>query len=383
VAAHDRSSALDEFRAELLVHCYRMLGSAEEAEDVVQETYLRAWRSYARFERRSSARTWLYRIATNACLTAIERRGRRPLPCGLGGPSDDPAAPVPGTPEMPWLRPLPDALLAAEHLDPAAVTASRAGVRLAMVAALQYLPARQRAVLILRDVLNWPAAEVADLLDTTTTAVNSGLRRARAQIARALPAEEEVAEPAEPALRALLDRFAAAFEDGDVTALAALLREDVALEMPPLATWFSGRETVLGYVASNLGGTVGRMRLLPAAANGQPAFAAYLRDADGVYRAHAMIVLTLTGSLITRIVIFLEPALFRLFGLARELAPGESGERPWSTSPGPPTAAAVEQAREDGNVNRERAAGCEQSRRSPEDGGDADPGVDRGLCHVP
>jgi RNA polymerase sigma-70 factor, ECF subfamily len=301
VAAHDEFSALDEFRAELLVHCYRMLGSAEEAEDVVQET----------------------------------------------------------------------------------VTASRAGVRLAMVAALQYLPARQRAVLILRDVLNWPAAEVADLLGTTTTAVNSGLRRARAQIARALPAEEEVAEPAEPDRRALLDRFAAAFEDGDVTALAALLREDVALEMPPLATWFSGREAVLGYVASNLGGTAGRMRLRPAAANGQPAFAAYLRDADGVYRAHAMIVLTLTGSLITRIVIFLEPALFRLFGLARELAPGESGDRRCSTSPRPPTAAAVEQAGEDGNVNRERAAGCEQSRRPPGDGGDADPGVDRGLCHVP
>ena len=130
----------------------------------------------------------------------------------------------------------------------------------------------------------------------------------------------------------LLDRFAAAFEDGDVTALAALLREDVALEMPPIATWFSGRETVLGYVASNLGTTAGRMRLVPAAANGQPAFAVYLRDADGVYRAHAMIVLTLTGALITRIVIFLEPALFRLFGLDRELAPGESGDCRWSTS---------------------------------------------------
>jgi RNA polymerase sigma-70 factor, ECF subfamily len=383
VPADDEFTALDEFRAELLVHCYRMLGSAEEAEDVVQETYLRAWRSYAGFEGRSSARTWLYRIATNACLTAIERRGRRPLPSGLGGPSDDPAAPVPGPPEMPWLRPLPDALLAAEHLDPAAVTASRAGVRLAMVAALQYLPARQRAVLILRDVLNWPAAQVADLLDTTTTAVNSGLRRARAQMARALPAEEEVAEPAEPDLRALLDRFAAAFEDGDVTALAALLREDVALEMPPLATWFSGREAVLGFVSSNLGATAGRTRLVPAAANGQPAFAAYLRQADGVYRAHAMIVLTLTGALITRIVIFLEPTLFRLFGLARELAPGESGDCRWSTSLGPPKAAATEQAGEDGNVNRERGADCERPRRPPEDRCNADPGVDRSLCHVP
>jgi RNA polymerase sigma-70 factor (ECF subfamily) len=380
VAAHDEFPALDEFRAELLVHCYRMLGSAEEAEDVVQETYLRAWRSYAGFEGRSSARTWLYRIATNACLTAIDRRGRRPLPSGLGGPSDDPAAPVAWPPEMPWLRPLPDALLAAEHLDPAAVTASRAGVRLAMVAALQYLPARQRAVLLLRDVLNWPAAEVADLLDTTATAVNSGLRRAGAQIARVLPAEEEVAEPAEPDLRALLDRFAAAFEDGDMTALAALLREDVALEMPPLATWFSGRETVLGYLSSHVCTEAGRLRLVPAAANGQPAFAAYLRDADGAYRAHAMIVLTLTGALVTRIVIFLEPALFRLFGLDRELAPGESGDCGWSTSlVGPTEVAAPEQVGEDGNVNEER----ERRERPPEDRRDADPGVDRGLCHLP
>ena len=384
VAAHDEFTVLDEFRSELLVHCYRMLGSAEEAEDVVQETYLRAWRSYAGFEGRSSARTWLYRIATNACLTAIDRRGRRPLPSGLGAPSDDSAEPVPGPPELPWLRPLPDALLADERLDPAAVTASRAGVRLAMVAALQYLPAKQRAVLILRDVLNWPAAEVADLLGTSTTAVNSGLRRARAQLARALPAEEEVAEPAEPDLRALLDRFANAFEDGDVAALAALLREDVALEMPPLATWFSGRGTVLGFMASNLCTTTRRMRLVPAAANGQPAFAAYLRDADGAYRAHAVIVLTLTGTLITRIVIFLEPALFRLFGLDRELAPGESGHRRWSTSlVGPAQDAAPEQAGEAGNVNREHGADRGRPGRPSEDRRDADPGVGRGLCHVP
>ncbi len=178
---------------------------------------------------------------------------------------------------------------------------------------------------------------------------------------RSAEGAEDVVQETYP--RALLDRFAAAFEDGDVTALAALLREDVALEMPPLATWFSGRERVLGYVASNLGGTAGRMRLVPAAANGQPAFAAYLGDADGVYRAHAMIVLTLTGSLITRIVIFLEPALFRLFGLARELAPGEPGDRRWSTSPGPPTAAPLEQAGDDGNITQLGLA-CPPVRRS-------------------
>src|SRR6516162_3958065 len=164
--SEDFTGLTGQFRSELLAHCYRMLGSAEEAEDLVQETYLRAWRSYEGFEGRSSVRTWLYRIATNACLTALERRGRRPLPSGLGGPGDDPGAP-----------------LGAAPADPAAAAAARAGIRLAMVAALQHLSARQRAMLILRDVLEWPAADVADLLDTTTTAVNSGLRRARAQLA--------------------------------------------------------------------------------------------------------------------------------------------------------------------------------------------------------
>jgi RNA polymerase sigma-70 factor (ECF subfamily) len=181
--SEDFTSATGRFRDELLAHCYRMLGSAEEAEDLVQETYLRAWRSYAGFEGRASVRTWLYRIATNVCLTALERRGRRPLPSGLGAPSGDPETPVVAGPEVPWLQPLPDALLAGRREDPAAVVASRAGVRLAFVAALQHLSARQRAVLILRDVLEWPAAQVADLLGTTTTAVNSGLRRARAQLA--------------------------------------------------------------------------------------------------------------------------------------------------------------------------------------------------------
>src|SRR5579885_1312591 len=161
-----------------------MLGSVHDAEDLVQETYLRAWRSYGGFEGRASVRTWLYRIATNVCLTAIERRGRRPLPSGLGGPTDDPEAHLAVASEVPWLQPLPSALLAGTYEDPAAVAAARAGIRLAFVAALQHLSARQRAVLILRDVLEWPAAEVADLLGTTTTAVNSALRRARAQLAR-------------------------------------------------------------------------------------------------------------------------------------------------------------------------------------------------------
>src|ERR1700760_4243333 len=205
----DFTGLTGRFRGELLAHCYRMMGSAADAEDLVQETYLRAWRSFGRFEGRSSVRTWLYRIATNACLTALERRGRRPLPSGLGGPAGDPEAPVVAGPEVPWLRPLPDALLAGEHEDPASVAVSREGIRLAFVAALQYLSARQRAVLIMRDVLQWPAAEVAELLGMTTTAVNSGLRRARAQLAQVLPAEDELAETAEHDRRGVLGPVAA------------------------------------------------------------------------------------------------------------------------------------------------------------------------------
>jgi RNA polymerase sigma-70 factor (ECF subfamily) len=314
----DFTSLTGRFRGELLAHCYRMLGSADEAEDLVQETYLRAWRSFDGFEGRSSMRTWLYRIATNVCLTAIERRGRRPLPSGLGAPAEDPEASVVAAPEVPWLQPLPDALLAGEHQDPAAVAVSRAGIRLAFVAALQYLSARQRAVLILRDVLEWPAAEVADLLGTTTTAVNSGLRRARAQLARALPVEGELAEPAEPDRRALLERFAAAIENAEVNAMAELLREDIALEMPPMLTWFAGRPTVLRFVASNLFTEPGRVRLVAAMANGQPAFAVYERERDGTYGAHAVMVLTVSVAGIARIVTFRNPALFESFGLPRE-----------------------------------------------------------------
>ena len=321
-ASEDFTSLTGHYRRELLAHCYRMLGSADEAEDVVQETYLRAWRAYDGFEGRSSVRTWLYRIATNACLTAIERRGRRPLPSGLGGPGEDPGGPVQAASEVPWLQPIPDALLASPHDDPAQAAASRAGIRLAMVAALQYLSARQRAMLILRDVLAWPAADVAGLLDTTTTAVHSGLRRARAQLAQALPDEDDVAEPAEPERRALLDRFAVAFENGDVTALTALLRRDVALEMPPNLTWFAGREDVRRFLATKLFGAPGQFRLVPTMANGQPAFAAYERQHDGVYRAHAALVLTVTAAGIARIVIFLSPGLLGAFGLPPEYGAG-------------------------------------------------------------
>jgi RNA polymerase sigma-70 factor, ECF subfamily len=331
--SEDFTGLTGRFRGELLAHCYRMLGSAEEAEDLVQETYLRAWRSYDGFEGRASVRTWLYRIATNVCLTAIERRGRRPLPSGLGAPAEDAEAPLVAGPEVPWLQPFPGALLAAGGTDPAAAVVSRAGIRLAFVAALQYLSARQRAMLILRDVLELPAAEVADLLGTTTTAVNSGLRRARAQLAEALPAEDELAEPTEPDRRALLDQFAAAIENADASALAGLLRADVALEMPPVLTWFTGRAAVTGFVASHFLIEPGGLRLVPVTANGEPAFAVYRREPDGAYLAHAMLVPTVTAAGIARIIAFQDLVLFGLFGLPPEYQEVDAG-RPTASGSG-------------------------------------------------
>jgi RNA polymerase sigma-70 factor (ECF subfamily) len=317
--SEDFAGLTGAFRGELVAHCYRMLGSADEAEDLVQETYLRAWRSFDGFGGRSSIRTWLYRIATNVCLTAIERRGRRPLPSGLGGPADDPEAPVTVGVDVPWMQPLPDALLAADRADPAGVTAARAGIRLAFVAALQNLSARQRAVLILRDVVEWPAADVAELLGTTTTAVHSALRRARAQLADTLPAEDELAEPTDPQRRALLTRYATAIENADVSGLAELLRADAVLEMPPVLTWLAGRSAVVRFIGSRFFIGPGWLRLVPVRANDQDGFAVYQRDADGQWLAHAVQVLTVTASGIAHIVAFADPEQVRRFGLPDRL----------------------------------------------------------------
>jgi RNA polymerase sigma-70 factor, ECF subfamily len=304
-------------RAELVAYCYRMVGSADEAEDLAQETYLRAWRHYATFEGRSSLRTWLYRIATNVCLNAIERRGRRPLPSGLGAPVDDPDRPVGAAAlDVPWLQPFPDPPAPA---DPGAVVVSRAGVRLALIAALQYLPARQRAVLILRDVLDWPAAETAQLLGLTTTAVNSALRRARDRLDRVAPGADAISEPAGQAERALASRYAAAFHDADLTTLVSLLRTDVALEMPPLPGWYAGAAAVGRFLGTRVLTEPGRITVFPVAANGQPAFASYLREDDGTAHAHAIQVLEVAGDRIARIVIFLNPDLFATFKLPKTL----------------------------------------------------------------
>jgi RNA polymerase sigma-70 factor (ECF subfamily) len=337
----DFAALTDPFRAELLAHCYRMLGSVQDAEDQVQETLIRAWRSYGEFEGRSSVRTWLYRIATNACLRALENSSRRPLPSGLGTPGDDPAAPLAAEqPEVPWLQPIPDVLVSAGPGDPAAIVTSRTSMRLALIAALQYLPARQRAVLILRDVLQWQAAEVAELLGVTTIAVNGMLQRARARLSEAAPAEDDIHEPASPGDRALADRYAAAFENADIAGLTELLRADAVIEMPPLPTWFAGRTAGLAFLQAQVLREPGQFRLLPTGANGQPAFAVYLREGDGVYRAHGIVVLTIAASLVTRVTMFMEPGLLATFGLPSALpaagdlagAPGDGPDG--TTAPG-------------------------------------------------
>jgi RNA polymerase sigma-70 factor (ECF subfamily) len=294
----------EPLRRELTAHCYRLLGAADEAEDLVQDTYLRAWRSFDSFEGRSSVRTWLYRIATNACLTALEQRGRRALPSGLGGPAPDPDAP-PGVaePGIPWLGPVPDALVVPAVGDPAAIWAARSQVRLAVIASLQYLPARQRAVLLLREVLGFSAAEVAVMLDTSAAAVKSTLQRARARLAEVSPAPENLVEPTEPRARELLGWYMAGFEHADTAALERALRTDAAIELVGTRTWFSGRVTCLRFLAHVIG-SPGDWVMTATVANGQPAAAAYYRDGDGTYQALGVAVLEATAAGVARISVF-------------------------------------------------------------------------------
>ncbi len=314
--SEDFERRAEPFRRELLAHCYRMLGSAHEAEDQVQETMLRAWRSYDRFDDQlASFRTWLYRIATNVCLTALKGARRRPLPSGLGAPGEDPEQPLIPAFDIPWLEPLPDRLLGATPGDPSTMVSTHGSVRLAFVAAMQYLPALQRAVLILRDILEFSALEVADILDTTPAAVNSALQRARARLKVLSATEELIEEPSDPANSALVDRYIAAFERADVASITRLLADAVVLEMPPIPLWFVGVQHYREFMARVFRIRGSDWRMIPTAANSQPAVGAYARSDDGVFRAHTLHVLSVHNSAIHRIVVFQLPGLFELFDL--------------------------------------------------------------------
>lgn len=305
----------EPFRRELLAHCYRMLGSVHDAEDVVQETYLRAWRGFGGFEERSSVRVWLYRIATNACLTALQGRSRRVLPSGLAGPGEE--APAGGP--VDWLEPIPDALVSPESADPAAIVVSREDLRLALIASLQYLPARQRAVLLLREVLACSAAEVAQMLGTSTAAVKSTLQRARARLDEVSPIASAVSEPSEPDRRAQLQQYITAFETSDAALLEKLLREDATLEVTPFRSWSAGKQTCMGILRHVLGAP-GDWRMFPTSANGRPAAVAYHRDDTGAYAAYGVAVLEPSDKGVAALTVFGDPALCALFGFAPALS---------------------------------------------------------------
>jgi RNA polymerase sigma-70 factor (ECF subfamily) len=313
-------SQLEAYRPELIAYCYRMLGSAFEAEDAVQDTMVRAWRGFDRFEGRSAMRSWLYRIATNVCLSMLTSVQRRVRPMDLGpagsGRATDPGEP---RPDEIWVGPIPDSRVLTETADPATVVAERESIRLAFVAALQHLPPRQRAVLILREVLAWSAQEVAELLDTSVPSVNSALQRARATLAAADTAADVLA-PMDEKQKSLLARYVKAFEAYDLEALTILLHEDATLSMPPLPLWLHGQDDITAWMAGTGSGCRGS-RLVPVTANGMPAYGQY-RPAPGGegHDPWALIVLEVSAGRIAAVNNFLDTArLFPLFGLPARL----------------------------------------------------------------
>jgi RNA polymerase sigma-70 factor (ECF subfamily) len=312
---------LEQYRPQLTAHCYRMLGSPFEAEDAVQETLLRAWRSAERFEGRSALRSWLYRIATNVCLDMVKSSQRRARPMDLG-PAREPVESnlyVPA--EARWVEPIPNSMIEAGS-DPAEVAEAHESVRLALVAALQHLPARQRAVLILREVLNWEASEVAELLDTTVASVNSALQRGRATLASRNPSASDVHEPLTAADRRLLERYVVAFERYDLTGLTSVIREDATQSMPPYDMWLRGREDIFTWWLGPGIGCKGSRLLPTAGANGRPAYGQYKPSPTGGYDPWALIVVELSRGLISDLTFFLDTArIFPLFGLPARLEP--------------------------------------------------------------
>ncbi len=313
----DFQDVANGYRRELIAHCYRMTGSVHEAEDLVQETYLRAWKAYHNFEGRSSVRTWLYRIATNVCLTNLEGRVRRPLPTGLGTADAQASDELISDNEVPWLEPVPDA---------AVVVTDRDSIRLAFVAALQHLPARQRAVLILRDVLRWSAKEVAEALETTPAAVNSALQRAHAQMEEAHLSADDASTTVAPEQQAVLDAYVDAFWRKDVDAIVSMLKRDAIWEMPPFTGWYVGNENIGDLIASKCPGEFHDMPMLPTTANGQPAFGLYLKQPDGTYTPFHLQVLQLDGTRVAHVAAFFDTAMFARFGLPTVLTEADLPE---------------------------------------------------------
>ena len=320
---------VERHRRELRVHCYRMVGSVDEAEDLVQETFLRAWRHIGGFEGRSTLRAWLYRIATNACLDAIDGRARRVLPYEVEPATSDPgagAAEMVARTDIPWLQPLPDRLAepaADRDEEPDALAVRRETIELVFVAALQHLPPRRRAVLVLRDVLGWPARQTAEHLGVSEAAVTSALHRARSTLRERLPERRaDWAAATEPTAeeRAVVDRYVAAVERADLAAVAALLAEDVRAAMPPWTLWLAGRPAVMAALTESWDPRspdyAGRFRMVVTRANRQPAVACYVQaPGETAYRAFAVGVLGIEDGRIAEMVAFHDPALFAAFGL--------------------------------------------------------------------
>jgi RNA polymerase sigma-70 factor (ECF subfamily) len=318
----DLESRLEEYRRELAGFCYRMLGSTFETDDAVQETMVRAWRGLARFDGRSSLRTWLYRIATNVCLDMLNGRNRRALPMDLG-PASPPVAASLGQPrsEAVWIQPIPDGNVLPSNGDPAELAVQRDSIRLAFVATLQHLPPRQRAVLILREVLRWSAIEVAELLDSSVASVNSALQRARATLASLDAGTDDKFEPMDEEQKDLLARYVQAFTAYDIESLVALLQEDATASMPPYALWLEGRADI-GRWHLGPGITCNGSVLLPVEVNGSAAFAHYRPGPEG-HEPFGIQVLELSGDRISKITYFLDTDLFARFGLPDRVDPDQ------------------------------------------------------------
>ena len=310
---------LEQHRSELTAYCYRMLGTPFDAEDAVQDAFVRAWRSRDRFEGRAAMRSWLYRIATNVCLDMLKSRERRARPMDLGPSSEPIEANLHTRSETTWIEPIPELQVAPEG-DPAEVTVARESIRLAFIAALQRLPAKQRAVLILREVLRWEATEVAELLDTSVASVNSALQRARATLAKSNVSTADPVPQLNDADRKLLQRYVKAFEDYDMTALTSLIREDAFQSMPPYDMWLSGRDDILAWWVGPGIGCKGSRVIPTRSANGMPTFGQYKPSPNGGYEPWALQVLELSDGRIGEFTFFLDTArLFPLFGLPLRL----------------------------------------------------------------